>query len=127
VSRDFFYPLFFSSANNTPSSPDSQSEAVSNMDSNSRRYSITKIESNIIIYFLLDCCFNAVHKCLKIGELTQCQIDSALGLGRKFSLSFFRESFREILFSFSRKKRDENTKLSRKFSRKLNFRFRENL
>jgi hypothetical protein len=47
----------------------------------------------------------------------------AVGLGRKFSLSFFRE----ILFSFSRKNRDENTKLSRKFSRKVNFCFRENL
>jgi hypothetical protein len=44
-----------------------------------------------------------------------------LGLGRKFSLSFFRKSFREIHFSFSRKILYEKTKLSRKFSQKQNF------
>jgi hypothetical protein len=51
---------------------------------------------------------------------------SALGLGRKFSLSFFCESFREIHFLFSRKILYEKTKVLRKFSRKQNFRFREN-
>jgi hypothetical protein len=53
-------------------------------------------------------------------------VDVIVGLGRKFSLSLFRESFREIHFSFSRKILYEKTKLSRKFSRKLNFRFVEN-
>jgi hypothetical protein len=52
---------------------------------------------------------------------------SIVGLGRKFSLSLFRESFREFLFSFSRKNLDKNTKLLRKFSRKLIFGFRENI
>jgi hypothetical protein len=51
---------------------------------------------------------------------------SVIGLGRKFLYSFFRESFREIYNSFSRKILYEKTKLSRKFSQKLNFWFREN-
>jgi hypothetical protein len=49
-----------------------------------------------------------------------------VGLGRKFSLSFFRESFCEIHFSFSRKILCEKTKVSRKFPRNQNFLFREN-
>jgi hypothetical protein len=42
------------------------------------------------------------------------EVGGWLGLGRKFSLSFFRESFREIDFSFSRKILYKKTKLSRK-------------
>jgi hypothetical protein len=51
----------------------------------------------------------------------------ALGLGRKFSLSFFRESFCEIHFLFLRKILYEKTKLLRKFLRKQNFWFREKI
>jgi hypothetical protein len=57
----------------------------------------------------------------KIGNFIveySCEIESILGLGRKFSFSFFRESFRETHFSFSRNICDENTKLSQKFSQK---------
>jgi hypothetical protein len=44
-----------------------------------------------------------------------CKYVLGLGLGRKFSLTFFRESFREIHFSLSRKILYKKTKLSRKF------------
>jgi hypothetical protein len=50
-------------------------------------------------------------------------ISYMLGLGRKFSLSFFRKSFREIHFSFLRKILYEKTKVFAKtkflISRKL--------
>jgi hypothetical protein len=42
-----FSALGFFSANNTPGSPGSQAEAVSNMDSFSQRYSITKIDHTL--------------------------------------------------------------------------------
>jgi hypothetical protein len=92
--------LWIFSSNNTRGSTDSWIEAVSNIDSYSRRYSTTRkspifnflsffFQFSILFYcdgvgqitygpFLLCCCFNGSYKSRNIGILTICAVQKNL-------------------------------------------------